>query len=284
MNAISYKTENSVAETDKNSDEKNIGKKVKLPKIDLSHWKVTLPVTKEDGKPYEIDPPEILDFAKNEIAKPYMYIDSTKGAIVFHAMPTDSKTSNTKYTRSELREQMIPGNNNKNWTFADGAYMKGKIEMEEVSKDANGKYHIVIIMQIHGRLTNEQRDLIGQKDNNAPPILKIYWDQGRIRIKSKVLKNVNAAGNLLLLEDIWDNDEGYNFEQKVDFRKFTLEVKVSDGKMVIVLNGSEFKVYDSIHIKKWGIFENYFKAGNYFQSTDEGSYAKVNFYELEVSH
>ncbi|MFY9241488.1 MAG: polysaccharide lyase family 7 protein [Polaribacter sp.] len=284
VNAISYKTENSVAETDKNSDEKNIGKKVKLPKIDLSHWKVTLPVTKEDGKPYEIDPPEILDFAKNEIAKPYMYIDSTKGAIVFHAMPTDSKTSNTKYTRSELREQMIPGNNNKNWTFADGAYMKGKIEMEEVSKDANGKYHIVIIMQIHGRLTNEQRDLIGQKDNNAPPILKIYWDQGRIRIKSKVLKNVNAAGNLLLLEDIWDNDEGYNFEQKVDFRKFTLEVKVSDGKMVIVLNGSEFKVYDSIHIKKWGIFENYFKAGNYFQSTDEGSYAKVNFYELEVSH
>jgi hypothetical protein len=284
VNAISYKTENSVAETDKNSDEKNIGKKVKLPKIDLSHWKVTLPVTKEDGKPYEIDPPEILDFAKNEIAKPYMYIDSTKGAIVFHAMPTDSKTSNTKYTRSELREQMVPGNNNKNWTFADGAYMKGKIEMEEVSKDANGKYHRVIIMQIHGRLTNEQRDLIGQKDNNAPPILKIYWDQGRIRIKSKVLKNVNAAGNLLLLEDIWDNDEGYNFEQKVDFRKFTLEVKVSDGKMVIVLNGSEFKVYDSIHIKKWGIFENYFKAGNYFQSTDEGSYAKVNFYELEVSH
>ena len=88
----------------------------------------------------------------------------------------------------------------------------------------------------------------------------------------------------MLLEDIWDNDEGFNFEQKVDFRKFTLEVKVSEGKMVIILNGSEFKVYDSIHIKKWGIFENYFKAGNYFQSIDEGSYAKVNFYELEVSH
>ncbi len=282
VNAISNKSENSVPEI--NADVNNISKKVKLPKIDLSHWKVTLPVAKEDGKPYEIDPPEILDFAKDEIAKPYMYIDSTKGAIVFHAMPTDSKTSNTRYTRSELREQMIPGDNNKNWTFADGAYMKGKIQMEEVTKDANGKYHRVIIMQIHGRLTNEQRDLIGQKDNNAPPILKIYWDQGRIRIKSKVLKNINTSGNLLLLEDIWDNDEGFNFEQKVDFRKFTLEVKVSEGKMVIILNGSEFKVYDSIHIKKWGIFENYFKAGNYFQSIDEGSYAKVNFYELEVSH
>lgn len=284
VSAISLKKESSVTETNTNVDVNKKIKKVKLPKIDLSHWKVTLPVANEEGKPYEISPPEILDFAKNEIAKPYMYIDSTKGAIVFHAMPTDSKTANTKYTRSELREQMIPGNNNKNWTFADGAYMKGKIEMEEVSKDANGKYHRVIIMQIHGRLTNEQRDLIGQKDNNAPPILKIYWDQGKIRVKTKVLKNINATGNLLLLEDVWDNDEGFNFEQKVNFKKFTLEVKVSDGKMVIILNGSEYKVYENMHIKKWGIFENYFKAGNYFQSRDEGSFAKVNFYELEVSH
>ena len=78
-------------------------KKVKLPKIDLSHWKVTLPVTNSDGKHVEISPPEILDFANNEVAKPYMYIDSIKGAIVFHAMPTNSKTRNTKYTISELR-------------------------------------------------------------------------------------------------------------------------------------------------------------------------------------
>ena len=78
-------------------------KKVRLPEIDLSHWKVTLPVTNEKGKPFEIEPPEIFDFASNEIARPYMYIDSTQGAIVFHAMPTASKTKNTKYTRSELR-------------------------------------------------------------------------------------------------------------------------------------------------------------------------------------
>ncbi len=259
-------------------------KKVKLPKIDLSHWKVTLPVTNEKGKPYEIEPPEILDFAKNDIAKPYMYIDSTRGAIVFHAMPTNSKTANTKYTRSELREQMVPGDNNKNWTFADGAYMKGVIAMDESTKDSNGKYHRSIIMQIHGRLTNEQRDLIGQKDNNAPPILKIYWDKGKIRIKSKVLKNTSATGNMLLLEEMWDNDKGFNFKEKVGFRKFTLEVKISDGKMVVILNNNEYKVYESIHIKKWGIFENYFKAGNYFQSRDKGAYSKVRFYELEVSH
>lgn len=259
-------------------------KKNKLPSIDLSHWKVTLPVTNEDGKPYELEPPEIFDFASNEIAKPYMYIDSTRGAIVFHAMPTDSKTRNTKYTRSELREQMVPGDNNVNWTFKDGAYMKGKLAIDEVSTDENGDYHRIIVMQIHGRLTNEQKDLIGEDDNNAPPILKIYWDKGKIRVKTKVLKDVNSIEPDILHEDAWDDDEGFNFKEKVGFRKFTLEVKVSDGKMVISLNGNEYKVYDNIHIKKWGVFENYFKAGNYFQTRDEGAYAKVRYYELEVSH
>ena len=259
-------------------------KKYKLPKIDLSHWKVTLPVTNDKGKPYEISPPEILDFASNEVAKPYMYIDSTKGAIVFHAMPTASKTRNTKYTRSELREQMVPGDNNVNWTFKDGAYMKGKLAMDEVTRDDNGKYHRVIIMQIHGRLTNEQRDLIGEDDNNAPPILKIYWDKGKVRVKTKILKNINAVEPEILHEDAWGDDEGFNFEEEVGFRKFTLEVKVSDGKMVIGLNGNEYKVYENIHMKKWGVFENYFKAGNYFQTRDKGAYAKVRYYELEVSH
>jgi len=290
VNATSQNKKSSITESDskiEKQDKKRKNKKkkkVKLPNIDLSHWKVTLPVANEKGKPYEIEPPAILDFALDEKAKPYMYIDSTKGAIVFHAMPTESKTRNTKYTRSELREQMVPGENNVNWTFAQGAYMKGKLAMDATTKDSEGKYHRTIIMQIHGRLTNEQRDLIGEDDNNAPPMLKIYWDKGKVRVKTKVLKNLKATDEELLHEDAWDNDEGFNFEQEVGFGKFTLEVKVTEGKMVIVLNGNEFKVYENIHIRRWGIFENYFKAGNYFQSRDKGSFSKVRFYELEVSH
>ena len=268
----------------KDKKSKKRKKKVKLPNIDLSHWKVTLPVNNDKGRPYEISPPDIKDFALDEVAKPYMYIDSTRGAIVFHALPTESKTRNTKFTRSELREQMVPGENNVNWTFKDGGYMKGKLAIDEVTKDSEGKYHRVIIMQIHGRLTNEQRDLIGEDDNNAPPILKIYWDKGKIRVKTKILKDLNASDTEILHEDAWGNDVGFNFEEEVGFRKFTLEVKVSEGKMVIILNKNEYKVYDSIHIKKWGVFENYFKAGNYFQTRDEGAYAKVRYYELEVSH
>ena len=54
--------------------------------------------------------------------------------------------------------------------------------------------------------------------------------------------------------------------------------------MVISLNDNEFKVYEGIHMEKWGVFENYFKAGNYFQSRDEGSFAKVKYYSLKVEH
>ncbi|MDC3312419.1 polysaccharide lyase family 7 protein [Flavobacteriaceae bacterium] len=258
-------------------------KKFKLPNIDLSHWKVTTPAG--DGKkPYEVSPPEISDYATNEKLIPYMYNDSSKGALVFHAYPSKATTRNTKYSRSELREQMVPGDNNTNWTFKQGGIMKGKLAMNSVTRDNDGKYHRVIIMQIHGRLTNEQRDLIGEDDNNAPPILKIYWDKGKIRVKTKVLKNLNASDTEILHEDAWGDDNGFNFEEEVDFKKFTLEVRVTEGKLVVVLNKNEYKVYENIHMERWGIFENYFKAGNYFQSRDEGSSAKVRYYELEVTH
>ena len=251
----------------------------KLPEIDLSHWKVTLPI----GSPTEVEPPEILDYATNETLKPFMYNDSVNGALVFYTYPGAS-TANSSYSRTELREQMDPGSNTTNWTFAQGGNMKGTLAMDEISKDANDNYHRSIIMQIHGRLTDEQRDLIGEDDNNAPPMLKIYWTDGKVRVKTKILKDVNATETEMLYTDAWTDDEGHTFSEEVGFDKFTLEVKASDGRMEVILNDNETVVYDDIHIQKWGIFENYFKAGNYLVSLDEGSFARIKYYELVVSH
>ena len=280
VNATSQTLKSSV--TDSNVSKKK-KKKYKLPEIDLSHWKVTTP-SGDGKKPYEVTPPEILDYATNEKLIPYMYNDSSKGALVFYAYPSNATTTNTKYSRSELREQMVPGDNNTNWTFKQGGTMTGKLAMDEVSRSSDGKYHKVIIMQIHGRLTNAQRDLIGANDNNAPPVLKIYWQDGKVRVKTKVLKNLDLTESEMLHEEAWGDDEGYTFKQEVGFKKFTLEVKVTEGKMIVVLNNSEYQVYENVHMEKWGIFENYFKAGNYFQSRDEGSFAKVRYYELAVTH
>lgn len=256
-----------------------VEKDYKLPNIDLSHWKVTLPI----GKPSEVEPPEILNYAENENLKPFMYNDSTDGSLVFYTYP-ESSTANSSYSRTELREQMQPGSNSVNWTFEEGGKMRGVLSVPEISKDKNGDFDRVIIMQIHGRLTNEQRDLIGEDDNNAPPMLKIYWTDGKVRVKTKVLKNVNATDREILHTDAWGDDEGFNFSEEVGHDKFTLEVIASEGRMEVTLNDDEAVVYDDIHIERWGIFENYFKAGNYLVSTDEDSYARVKYYELEVSH
>ena len=285
VNATSQSQESSVTESDKKTkNSKKRKKKVKLPEIDLRNWKVTIPEGKGKGGAISVSPPEILDYANNEVLKPFMYNDSTSGALVFHAFPTNATTANTKYSRSELREQMEPGNDNANWTFADGGLLRAKMAMGDVSRASDGKYHKVIIAQIHGRLTNEQRDLIGQKDNNAPPILKIYWQNGKIRVKTKVLKYANVNQKGILHKEAWTDDKGKNFEQEVGFRKFTIEVKVTNGKMVVSLNNSEFFVYDNISIKRWGIFENYFKVGNYFQTRDKGAHASVKVFDLMVEH
>ncbi len=250
-----------------------------LPEIDLSNWKVTLPI----GRPDEVKPPEILEYATNEKLKPFMYNDSIEGALVFYTYP-GATTANSSRSRTELREQMEPGSNSVNWTFSQGGRIKGTLAMDDISRDSDNKYHRTIIMQIHGRLTNEQRDLIGQKDNNAPPMLKIYWQNGEIRVKTKVLKNPDVSDTDILRTDSWTDDEGFNFNEEVGFNKFSLEVLVSDGRMEVILNDTESIVYEGDDIKKWDVFENYFKAGNYLQTSDEGSYARVKYYDLLVEH
>ena len=285
VNATCQTQKSSVTDSDVKKEKRNKKrKKLKLPDIDLSHWKVTIPEGNGKGGAISVAPPEILDYATNEMLTPFMYNDSTSGALVFHAYPSNATTANTKYSRSELREQMEPGNDNVNWTFAQGGKLKATIAMDEVSRDKKGKYHKVIVLQIHGRLTNEQRDLIGQKDNNAPPILKVYWQNGKIRVKTKVLKYADVSSEGILYKEAWGDDKGRTFEEEVGFGKFDIEVKVSAGKLVVSLNNNEFAVYENNSIKRWSVFENYFKAGNYLQTRDEGAFAKVKFFGLEVTH
>jgi len=251
----------------------------KVSSIDFKHWKVTLPI----GAPTEVGYPQILNYGKDEMLRKYMYNDSTDGSVVFYAFP-GATTSNTSHSRCELREQIEPGQNTPNWTFAQGGRMKGTLAMAAISKDSKGDYHKTIIMQIHGRLTEAQRILIGQKDNNAPPVLKISWEDGKVFVRTKILKYTNTTDKAMLTVDAWKDDTPYIFKQAVGFDKFTLEVKVSDGRLEVILNNNESVVFSGFHKQKWGVFENYFKAGNYLQTTDPEAFARVKYYALEVSH
>lgn len=250
-----------------------------LPNIDLSEWKVTLPIADTDGSPIEIHPPAILNYGTNTTLQPFMYNDSTDGSLVFYTYPAGATTANSSYPRTELRELMNGGDGKTNWTFPQGGRMKGTLALQEISAGDR-----TIIMQIHGRLTDAQKALIGASDNNAPPMLKIYWVNGKVRVKTKVLKNLNATYEESLETDAWGDDNGHTFSETVENEPFTLEIIASDGRMEVILNDTESVVYDDIHIQKWSIFENYFKAGNYLVSTDSNAFAKVKYYDLEVTH
>lgn len=75
-----------------------------------------------------------------------------------------------------------------------------------------------------------------------------------------------------------------NFNDEMRFDRFELEVIASEGKMSVTLNNNESMVFEDIHMERWGVFENYFKAGNHLGTRDKGAFAKVKYYTLSVSH
>jgi len=254
-----------------------------LSNIDLSNWKLTLPIPRADGKPMEIEPPTILNYGNNSIIRPYMYNDSSDGSLVFFTLPGVT-TNNSSYSRTELREQMLAGSNNVNWTFEEGGEIRGVLSVPDISRESDGSFHRAIIMQIHGRLSDEQRTLIGEDDNNAPPVLKIYWQDSRIYVRTKELKDTTDTYQESLETDAWTDDDGRYFSKVVGTNTFSLSVVASKGKMVVTLDDDETFVYEGVHMDRWGVFENYFKAGNYLGTTDVDAYSYVKYYSLEVTH
>ncbi|MBX2845565.1 MAG: polysaccharide lyase family 7 protein [Saprospiraceae bacterium] len=252
--------------------------------IDLNNWKVTLPIPRStsDSRPLEITPPEILNYPNVEALKDFMFDDTEEGAIVFYTTPGVS-TTNSSYSRTELREQLQPGSNSVNWTFAEGGTMQGKLRVSNVSGNT-GNLDRIIIMQIHGRLSNEQRDLIGEDDNNAPPVVKVYWDDGKINFRRKVLVDESVNDIDVLRTSAWE-DESHWFNTEVGFEPFELKITAANNYLKCEIIGTEevFEFSD-VHTQRWGVFENYFKAGNYLISTDEDAFSEVKYYELDVQH
>ena len=167
--------------------------------IDLTNWKVTMPYGSPD--PIEIEGEAVVNFNTNPEMNKYMYLDSLDNSLVFYAIP-GTTTRNTTYARCELREQLVQGDDNTNWTFEEGGRMKGTLSVDEISKNKKGKWDKVVVMQIHGRLSSEDRAKIGKKDNDAPPIMKVSWYDGDIPLVSKVLKK-GKSGNDVFYKESW---------------------------------------------------------------------------------
>ena len=255
--------------------------------ITFTNWKVTLPVDENNnGKPDEYQPNELINLGYQtlESVKPFMYDDVSDNSLVFYTYP-ESSTTNSSYSRTELRELINPSNSKDNWTLEEGGIMEGRLKIESISEDANSSnnYHRVIVMQIHGIISEEDMATFGFSSNNGPPLIKIYWKDGYIWSHKKSLIDDNTDGNDLLetSNNTWTDIKvnlGY-----VGYDVFNFRIKASDARIEVQLNNEDVYVYEDISLDKWP-YENYFKAGNYLITTDTDAFSYIKYYNLSITH
>ncbi|MEM9053479.1 MAG: polysaccharide lyase family 7 protein [Bacteroidota bacterium] len=244
--------------------------------FDMTHWKLELPTG------YKASDWKLSNFRNDRFAKPFFYIDSLDGALVMEAYPAEG-SSKAKYTRNTLREQMQPGSNDLNWTFKEGGVLEVEFQVTKMSKDESGKYHKTILFQIDGRTTEKQTELLGLEKPKSMPFLKIFWQNERLRMKRRVLKDESLVGDALLEKTAWKEDDGTILTDKIGFEKVKIRIEIKKGKLTIQINDEKPRIIRDINISQW-YFENYFTVGNYLQTKDEGAHSIVKYYRLDVNH
>lgn len=258
--------------------------------INFSNWKVTLPIdANNNGSPDEYQPNELKNFGYQtlESVQPFMYDDADDSSLVFYAYP-DVSTTNSSYSRTELRELINPENARENWTLLEGGEMTGRLKVKQVSQseESNYDYHRIIVMQIHGIISEEDMNTHNFTSNSGPPLIKIYWKDGFIWCHKKSLVDENTSGTDLIqpysvANHLWTdvkNNLGY-----VGYEPFNFRITATDAKIEVQLNNDTPIIYQDTSLDKWQ-YENYFKAGNYLISTQENAYAYIKYYNLSVTH
>ncbi len=255
--------------------------------IDFSHWKVTLPVDENNnGSPDEYQPAQLVNYGYQslEAVQPFMYDDTDDISLVFYTYP-DVSTTNSTYSRTELRELINPDNSRENWTLLEGGEMLGRLKVADVSEnlESSDDFHKVIVMQIHGIISEEDMDTYGFSGNNGPPLIKIYWKDGYVWCHKKSLVDESTSG-----DDLYDVYNGTWADIKVNlgyvgYESFDFRITASDARIEVQLNDDEPYIYEDISLEKWP-FENYFKAGNYLTTTHDNAYSYVKYYSLVITH
>ena len=221
---------------------------VQYADINFSNWKVTLPVDENNnGSPDEYQPSELINYGYQTLdaVLPYMYDDTDDSSLVFYTFP-DVATTNSSYSRTELRELINPSNSKDNWTLAQGGIMEGRLKVDSISEDleTSNNYHRVIVMQIHGIISQEDMDIHNFSSNNGPPLIKIYWKNGFVWSHKKSLIDEDTTGDDLLdtSSDTWfDIKQNLGF---VGFDAFDFKITASDARIEVQLNDNEPYVYE----------------------------------------
>ena len=243
--------------------------------FDPMHWKLELPTG------YKASDWKLSNFQNDRFAHPFFYLDSIDGALVMEAYPAEGK-STAKYTKNRMREQVQPGSSEINWTFKEGGVLEAEIQVVKMSQE-NGKYHKTILLELDGRTSEKQNEKLGLEKSKSFPLVKIFWENERIKVVRKALKEETTVGDALLLKDAWTDDKARYSNRKVGNDKFKIRISAEKNKLEIQIDDERPILFRDTSIRQWYL-ENYFVAGNYLQSKAEEAHCIVKYFNLKVTH
>ena len=223
--------------------------------LNLSHWKLTLPVDAQHGtagEAAEIDTPDLTAGYRSGY-----FCANPGGGVRFWAPVDGATTDGSDYPRSELRYMLDPHDDNVNWApDDDNASLSARLVVERVPSSTRK----VVIGQIHGFGTNAYVKLR----------YLYHPDTHSASVAALVNEDPASSGSTSYGEiDGLANGEPLTYSIDVSNREITIKV---DGHRL-----TAFHVHPG-----WLHVPMYFKAGSYDQasgtsSTDGG---RVTFYSL----
>ena len=249
--------------------------------FDLSHWYLELPTVNGvlTGTTGSVDSATTAQLVAG-FTNAYFYT-GPDGAMTFWVPDDGATTSGSTHPRSELREEIVPGNVNTNWTLYGTHIMTATCVVSNVPSDT-GK---VCIGQIHE--PNYLTDGVTPGANNEEQIMFDLPDQ-------KIYANINLDGNTDSTFSVtFTNGPGVALGNTISYT-----ISVVNGLLTIMVNNvtNSWNLFSGTNYQghvaqNWGTSSSnsvYFKAGDYNQTTNgcgcSTDGAKVAFYALTRYH
>ena len=247
--------------------------------IDLSHWKVTLPLGKYDDISSAI---EVTDLAGFSLPP---YFDAQPDGITFSASTEGAHTTGSHYPRSELRE--MDGNGDEyDWTTTEGGTLAATLKVNSVPTVT----HIVdgsMPAGIKAKVPGPGRIVVGQIHGPDDELCRLYYDRG-------VLYFNDDKSGLKQKEVSFVLRDSTGLATDIPLGQlFSYEITANQQQLVVnaVVEGRTYSASEPIG-SFWVDQQLYFKAGAYVQVGYPGSSAlemgygtgSVTFTSIALSH
>jgi hypothetical protein len=217
--------------------------------FNLSVWELQEPIG-SPGSPKTVGPAQLE--GANGYQDAYFYTNKTDGSMEFWDPENGVKTPNSNYARSELREMNSSGSPAA-WSLPGTHTLSATVKVTKVPDH-------VCVGQVHAT-----------DPRTTKPLAELYY---------------HSNGQIAL--GIEDSPSGGQTAHTVGTvalgTKFSYVIQITGGNTIsVTINGSRhsFPIPSS-----WQGYQQYFKAGDYDQSTGSSSTvgASVQFYALTVQH